>query len=83
MRSPFPLDRYRLPGKLNFRGTDEEARDERDRERERAAVLKVEISVMGRPREARIAIVVLLTDVIAVIYWIRGDESEELETQDA
>ena len=68
---------------MNFRGRDEEAREERDRERERAAVLKAEINVVGRPREARIAIVVLFTDVIAVIYSIRGDESEELEKHDA
>lgn len=65
------------PGKLNFRGRDDETRDERDRFRLRIVDDRVDTRVMGRDKELRTAAVVLSTDVIEVMYWRSGEESEE------
>lgn len=65
------------PGKLNFRGRDDETRDERDRFRLRIVDDRVDMRVIGRDKELRTAVVVLSMEVIEVMYWRSGEESEE------
>lgn len=62
---------------MNFRGRDDETRDERDRFRLRIVDDRVDMRVMGRDKELRTAVVVLSMDVMVVMYWRSGEESEE------
>ena len=62
---------------MNFRGRDDETRDERDRFRLRIVDDRVDMRVMGRDKELRTAVVVLSMEVMVVMYWWSGEESEE------
>lgn len=62
---------------MNFRGSDDETSDERDRFRLRTVDDRVDMRVMGRDKELRTAVVVLSMEVMVVMYWWSGEESEE------
>lgn len=67
------------PGKLrlNLRGRDEEASEERERARLRLVELREEIREMGRESEVSIADVVVSIELRLERNWRSGEESDE------
>lgn len=67
------------PGKLrlNLRGRDEDASEERERARLRLVELRVDIREIGREREVRIAEVVVSIELRVERNWRSGEESDE------
>jgi hypothetical protein len=61
---------------LNLRGSEEDRREEREREILLFVEVSVDMRVSGRERDVRIAAVVLSIDVSAARNWRRGEESE-------
>lgn len=62
---------------LNLRGREAESSEERERDSVRVVEERRPMRVMGREREVRTAAVVLSIELRAVMYWRRGEESDE------
>jgi hypothetical protein len=65
---------------LNFLGSDDERREDRERESARFVEARLDMREMGRDRESRIAVVVLSMEERPVRNCRRGEESvDEVE----
>lgn len=68
---------------MNFRGKEEDRREDRFRERFLFVELRLDIRVVGLEREVRTAEVVLSMDDQDPMNCRRGEESDEVERQAA